>query len=46
MVTQENLSTQKNRIHWLDNLRAITVLMVVIYHVGGVYEAGGLWGWF
>jgi len=46
MVTQENLSTQKNRIHWMDNLRAITVLMVVIYHVGGVYEATGMWGGF
>ena len=46
MVTQENLSTQKNRIHWMDNLRAITVLMVVIYHVGGVYEATGMWSGF
>ena len=46
MVTQENLSTQKNRVHWMDNLRAITVLMVVIYHVGGVYEATGMWGGF
>jgi fucose 4-O-acetylase-like acetyltransferase len=30
----------------MDNLRTITILLVVLYHVGGVYEAGGLWGWF
>jgi peptidoglycan/LPS O-acetylase OafA/YrhL len=35
-----------NRIHWIDNLRSITILLVVLYHVGGVYESGGLWGWF
>ncbi len=35
-----------NRIHWLDNLRTITIFLVVLYHVGGVYEAAGLWGWF
>jgi len=34
------------RIHWMDNLRAITILLVVLYHVGGVYEAAGMWGWF
>jgi len=30
----------------MDNLRTITILLVLLYHVGGVYEAGGLWGWF
>jgi len=35
-----------NRIYWMDNLRSITILLVVLYHVGGVYEAAGLWGWF
>ena len=35
-----------NRIHWLDNLRTIMILLVALYHVGGVYEAGNLWGWF
>ena len=34
------------RIYWMDNLRTITILLVVLYHVGGVYEAAGLWGWF
>jgi fucose 4-O-acetylase-like acetyltransferase len=30
----------------MDNLRTITILLVVLYHVGGVYESAGLWGWF
>lgn len=34
------------RIHWLDNLRTFTIFLVVLYHVGGVYEAAGMWGWF
>jgi surface polysaccharide O-acyltransferase-like enzyme len=37
---------KSNRIHWLDNLRTITIFLVVLYHVGGVYEAAGLWGSF
>jgi surface polysaccharide O-acyltransferase-like enzyme len=36
----------RNRIHWLDNLRTIIILFVVLYHVGGVYEAADMWGWF
>jgi len=34
------------RFHWMDNLRSITIFLVVLYHVGGVYESAGLWGWF
>lgn len=34
------------RLYWLDNLRTFTIFMVVLYHVGGVYEAAGLWGSF
>ncbi|MDH4242087.1 MAG: acyltransferase family protein [Phycisphaerae bacterium] len=30
----------------MDNLRTIMILLVVLYHVGGVYEGAGLWGWF
>ena len=37
---------KKKRINWLDNLRTITILLVVLYHVGGVYEAAGLWASF
>ena len=34
------------RLHWMDNLRSVTIFLVVLYHVGGVYESAGLWGWF
>jgi hypothetical protein len=30
----------------MDNLRTVIIALVVLYHTGGVYEAGGLWGWF
>lgn len=43
MMTDE---TKAERIHWMDNLRTIIIFLVVLYHVGGVYEAGNLWGWF
>lgn len=35
-----------SRVHWMDNLRTVTVFFVVLYHIGGVYEAAGLWAWF
>jgi len=46
MTTLEKNIAKGNRIHWLDNLRTITILLVVLYHVGGVYEAAGLWASF
>ncbi len=46
MPVREEYPTKGNRIHWMDNLRTIIILLVVLYHVGGVYEAAGLWGWF
>jgi len=46
MMIQEQNEINGNRIHWMDNLRTIIILLVVLYHVGGVYESGGLWGWF
>lgn len=46
MTTQKKNISKGNRIHWMDNLRTITILLVVLYHVGGVYESAGLWGWF
>lgn len=39
-------ATPRNRIYWMDNLRTFIIFLVVLYHVGGVYEAAGLWGWF
>jgi peptidoglycan/LPS O-acetylase OafA/YrhL len=46
MTNKEKSTAKGNRIHWMDNLRTIMILLVVLYHVGGVYEAAGLWGWF
>lgn len=46
MSTLEKYSTKGKRIHWMDNLRTIIIFLVVLYHVGGVYESAGLWGWF
>lgn len=46
MTTHNNVVAKRNRIYWMDNLRTIIILLVVLYHVGGVYEAAGLWGWF
>ncbi len=45
-MTSTTMSTPKQRIHWMDNLRTIIILLVVMYHVGGVYEAAGLWAGF
>src|SRR5210317_525698 len=36
----------RSRLHWMDNLRSVIIFLVVLYHIGGVYEAAGLWGWF
>ncbi len=46
MNTREKYSTKRKRIHWMDNLRTVIIFLVVLYHVGGVYESAGLWGWF
>jgi len=37
---------KSNRIYWMDNLRSIIIFLVVLYHVGGVYESTGMWGGF
>lgn len=34
------------RLHWLDNLRTFVIFLVVLYHIGGVYESAGLWASF
>ena len=46
MITRAKSTQKSKRIHWMDNLRTVIILLVVFYHVGGVYEAAGLWGWF
>jgi fucose 4-O-acetylase-like acetyltransferase len=42
----EKVTTKGNRIHFLDNLRTIIILLVVLYHAGGVYEGTGMWAVF
>ena len=46
MTAVEIKSGSGNRIHWMDNLRTFIIFLVVLYHVGGVYEAAGLWAGF
>jgi fucose 4-O-acetylase-like acetyltransferase len=46
MNTATELPVKGNRLYWLDNLRTVTIFLVVLYHVGGVYESAGLWGSF
>ncbi|NQV41433.1 MAG: acyltransferase family protein [Candidatus Marinimicrobia bacterium] len=46
MNTEASNANKATRLHWLDNLRTFTIFLVVLYHVGGVYEAAGLWGSF
>ena len=43
MTQVETHSDLGSRIHWMDNLRSVVIFLVVLYHIGGVYEAAGLW---
>ncbi|MBI9045485.1 MAG: acyltransferase family protein [Anaerolineaceae bacterium] len=42
----KTIEKKTNRIYWMDNLRSVIIFLVVLYHVGGVYEAAGMWGSF
>ncbi len=46
MTNNDSPTRNVERIHWMDNLRTMVIFLVVLYHVGGVYEAAGLWSWF
>lgn len=46
ITTKERDTTLGKRIRWLDNLQTIAILLVMLYHAGGVYEAARLLGWF
>jgi len=39
-------NSKRNRIYFLDNIRTFMIFLVVLIHVGGVYEDTGLWGFF
>lgn len=38
--------TEIKRINWMDNLRTVIIFLVVVYHIGGIYESTGMWGFF
>ena len=40
MTIKANTGGKRTRIHWMDNLRTIIILLVVLYHVGGVKHFG------
>ena len=46
MNANEKSTSTGNRIYWLDNLRTFMILLVVLYHAGGVYESTGFWATF
>jgi len=46
MVSITSTAADDKRLHWMDNLRTFIIFLVVLYHIGGVYEAADLWGWF
>ena len=37
--------SDKNRIYFLDNLRAFIIFLVVWFHAGWVYESSGVLSW-
>lgn len=45
-MTETHNVTQQNRIYFLDNLRTFMIFLVVLLHVGGVYESSGFWALF
>ena len=46
MTAQAKAISKTRRIHWMDNLRSIIIFLVVLYHIGGVYESTGMWASF
>jgi hypothetical protein len=42
----EQSKTQRDRVFFLDNLRTLIIVFVVVYHAGGVYESTGAWASF
>lgn len=46
MNINESAPSGINRLFWVDNLRTVIIFLVVLYHVGGVYESAGLWAEF
>lgn len=45
LANRQDTRTEQ-RLHFLDNLRAFAVLLVILCHSGGVYESSGIWAMF
>ncbi len=46
MIEKGKDATKGSRIYWLDNLRTFMIFLVVLIHVGIVYESSGVGGLF
>jgi len=46
MIEKGKDATKASRIYWLDNLRTFMIFLVVLIHVGIVYESSGVGGLF
>lgn len=46
MTEEGQVTIQRSRIYWLDNLRTFMIFLVVLIHVGIVYESSGVGGLF
>ena len=45
-TTHRGCTDKGHRLYFLDNLRTFAIFLVVLCHVGGVYESSGLWASF
>jgi len=45
-MIEEKAATKHNRMYFLDNLRTVIIILVILYHAGGVYEGTGMWASF
>lgn len=43
---EEKNANKGNRLYFLDNLRTFIIFLVVLFHVGGIYESTGVWASF
>ncbi len=46
MTDKQGHVAKGNRIYWMDNLKTIIIILVILYHAGGVYESTGMWAFF
>jgi glucans biosynthesis protein C len=42
-LTQPTVTLQKNRLAYIDNLKALTIILVIIVHAAVTYSGIGSW---